>query len=159
MASESGWDNTAIWSGDLIRYQNGFAFYYTSRDSRVDQGLTQNIGLAISQNLTDWHRIKTFRLQPDRRWYEPSVPQGSQVVHAWRDPFLFRHAHALYMIVAAQSHAQVSAYKGAVGLLVSPTQSLLQWEALPPLFDPGVFAECEVPQVYHSNGKIGRAHV
>ncbi|MHA1480219.1 MAG: beta-fructosidase, partial [Candidatus Thorarchaeota archaeon] len=85
-ATKDGWDNTSIWSGDVIRISDRFLFYYTSRDNAVDDGFTQNIGLAYSKDFIHWNRVEDFQIQPDEKYYEPRSLEGDSTIHAWRDP-------------------------------------------------------------------------
>lgn len=50
--ASTGWDNTSIWSGDVIWYKDRFLFFYTSRN--LSDFYTQHIGLAVSQDMLDW---------------------------------------------------------------------------------------------------------
>jgi beta-fructofuranosidase len=142
------WDNTSIWSGDIIKVHDGLLFYYTSRDQYVDDGLTQNIGLAFSTDYLQWERVPSFRLKPDPRFYEPQSVQGDSTIHAWRDPFLFRASGEIYMLLSAKDPFQTIGRKGCIGLLRSIDHSLTEWAALPPIYSPGWYSECEVPQLY-----------
>ncbi|MFX1475825.1 MAG: beta-fructosidase [Promethearchaeota archaeon] len=147
------WDNTSIWSGDMIKVRDGLLFYYTSRDQYVDDGMTQNIGLAFSTDYLHWERVPSLRLRPDPRFYEPQSVQGDNTIHAWRDPFLFRASGEIYMLVSAKDPQQLIGRKGCIGLLRAINQSLTKWTALPPTYSPGWYSECEVPQLYHKNGQ------
>jgi beta-fructofuranosidase len=150
-AQSDGWDNTSIWSGDLIHCKDGYLFYYTSRDSRVDDGMTQNIGLAFSTDFRNWTRVDCFRLEPEARYYEPRSVKGDDTIHAWRDPFLFCHDNNIYMLIAAKSIRHRPTRKGTVGILKSIDNSLTNWEALPPLYASGWVSECDVPLLYQHN--------
>lgn len=147
-ASSESWDNTSIWSGDVIRCEEGYLLYYTSRDFRVDDGMTQNIGLAFSTDFRNWERVKGFRLEPDNRYYESRFAGGDNSIHAWRDPYLFRYYDGIYMLVAAKNIRHRPARKGTIGLLRSIDNSLTHWDILPPLYSPGWVSECDVPLIY-----------
>lgn len=147
-AQPDGWDNTSIWSGDIIHCRDGYLFYYTSRNSRVDDGMTQNIGLAFSTNFRDWTRVDNFRLEPNALYYEPRSVEGDDTIHAWRDPFLFIHQNNIYMLVSAKNMEQPPTRKGAIGLLKSINNSLTNWEALRPLYSAGWVSECDVAALY-----------
>ncbi|NDJ33212.1 MAG: beta-fructosidase [Chloroflexi bacterium] len=142
------WDNTSIWSGDVIRAAGGYVFFYTSRDRNVDDGWTQNIGIAYSTDMLRWERVDGFRLEPDARYYEERNVPGDDTVHAWRDPYLFYYEGRLHMLLAAKSPNFPPTRKGSVALLRSTDNTFINWEALPPLFAPGTYSECEVPQIY-----------
>jgi beta-fructofuranosidase len=152
-ASKTGWDNSSIWSGDVIRHGNGFLFYYTSRDKDIDDGLTQNVGLAFSKDMKNWERIKGFQLKPDERYYEQRTIKEDTSIHAWRDPFLYIESNELFMILSAKFRDSPLGKKGAVALLKSRGNSLIDWEVLRPTYSPGWHSECEVPQMYSREGK------
>ncbi len=153
-ASKNGWDNRAIWSGDVVKTADGYAMFYTSRDGDQDDGMTQQVGIAVSQDFQHWERVDGFRLEADPAYYEVRSVEGDSMAHAWRDPFLFRDGDGIYMIIVANSRTQPLTRKGSVGLLKSVGGSVTRWEALPPAFSPGTFSQCEVPQVYQKNGRL-----
>ncbi|MHA1882047.1 MAG: beta-fructosidase [Candidatus Thorarchaeota archaeon] len=147
-ASEDGWDNTSIWSGDVVRISDRFLFYYTSRDKNVDNGFTQNIGLAQSTDFIHWSRVEDVQIRPDERYYEPRSIEGDSTIHAWRDPFLFRTGDGIYMLLSSKSKNLPLHNNGSIALLRSKDNSLTDWEILPPLFSTGWYSECEVSQIY-----------
>jgi beta-fructofuranosidase len=105
-AKPDGWDDTSIWSGDVIQCRDGYLFYYTSRNSHVDDGITQNIGMAFSTNFRDWRRVDSFRLEPKTPYYEARSVRGDDTIHSWRDPFLFIYKNNIYMLIAAKNIKQ-----------------------------------------------------
>lgn len=147
-ASDEGWDNTSIWTGDVVKIRNGYMLFYTSRDDGVGDGLTQNIGMAFSRNLVEWQRVPDFRITPDSTYYEPETVRGDTSIHAWRDAFVFNLNAETYMILAAKAREQPMGRKGAVALLRATDRRLLRWKALSPMYSPGCYGEIEVPQLY-----------
>lgn len=151
-ANKSSWDNTSIWSGDIIQIKDGFLLFYTSRDSRIGDGLTQNIGAASVTELKDWNqwkRVPEIRIEPNSP-YELHSLAGDTSIHAWRDPFLFWHENQICMLLSAKSIKQPLGRKGAVGLLRSQDGSFAHWNILEPICDPGWYSEMEVPQIYRN---------
>lgn len=153
-ACADGWDNTSIWTGDVIKVRDGYAMFYTSRNGDQDDGMTQQIGIAVSQDFRTWERVEGFQLQADPAYYETHSVEGDSVAHAWRDPYLFRDGGESYMLLAANSRSQPLARKGSVALLRAVDGSLTHWKALPPAYSTGGFHECEVPQIYRSDGRL-----
>jgi beta-fructofuranosidase len=147
-ASRDGWDNTSIWTGDVIRIANGFLMFYTSRDGRDGDGMTQNIGLAFSDDMLNWRRLPQCRIAPHPAYYEVASVEGDSSIHAWRDPFVFRFEGQVYMVLAAKAKDKPPRSKGAIGLLRAGSGFPFVWEAMPPLLSPGWYGEMEVPQVY-----------
>jgi sucrose-6-phosphate hydrolase SacC (GH32 family) len=151
-ADPQGWDNTSIWSGDIIQIENGFLMFYTSRDGNIDDGMTQNIGVAYSPNVFSfdrWFRLPELQIKPQTPYELERNPQDLTIA-AWRDPFLFRHHHETYMLLSAKSPEQEVGKKGSVALLRAKDMYFENWEYLPPICNPGFYAEMEVPQVYES---------
>ncbi len=151
-ADPCGWDNTSIWSGDIIKIQGGFLMFYTSRNQATDDGMTQNIGVAFThhiQSFDRWFRIPTIRIQPHDPYELQHVP-ADLTIQAWRDPFLFRYQEQIYMLLSAKDPTKPLGKKGTVALLKAKNNSFEQWEYLPPICQPGCYAEMEVPQLYRS---------
>jgi beta-fructofuranosidase len=150
-ADKGRWDNTAIWSGDVVSHGDEFLLFYTSRDRRVDDGLTQYVGVARSPDLRNWERVDDLVLKADERWYETRSLEGDTSIHAWRDPFIFRDERATWMLLSAKEAAAPPGRKGAVALLRAENDNLTTWSAQPPLYAPRFYSECEVPQIYHND--------
>ena len=150
------WANTSIWSGDIIKIKNGYLFFFTSRDRNQDDEMTQNIGVAHSNdNLSakNWTIFNT-RIQPQSH-YQPRSVKHDLSIHAWRDPFLFRDQEHIYMMLSAKSNTDCIGRNGVVGLLRTNTndfpkvvQGNQKWEYLYPLLQPSCYSEMEVPQLY-----------
>lgn len=149
------WANTSIWSGDIIKTKNGYLLFYTSRDRNQDDGMTQNIGVAFSEDLASkaW-RILPMRIHP-QKYYLPKYLEGDLTTHAWRDPFLFCEQDYIYMMLSAKSTDGSIGVNGVIGLLRTKAQNFAQviqgeeeWEYLYPLSKPGYYSEMEVPQLY-----------
>ena len=153
-ADPHGWDNTSIWSGDIIKVAGGFLMFYTSRNQGTDDGMTQNIGVAFThhiQSFDRWFRIPNIRIQPQFPYELRHVPDDT-TIHAWRDPFLFRHQAQIYMLLSAKDPTKPLGKKGAVALLKAKNNSFEDWEYLPSICQPGYYAEMEVPQLYKAGG-------
>jgi beta-fructofuranosidase len=143
------WDNTAIWSGDVIRVSDGFLMFYTSRNRETDDELTQNIGVAYSpsvNHLDYWQRLP-LRIQPQSP-YELRSVLNDTTIHAWRDPFLFRYQERVYMLLSAKDRTKPLGRKGAVAILRAEDEEFGSWEYLSPIASPGYYSEMEVPQIY-----------
>ncbi len=144
------WANTSIWSGDIIKINNGFLLFYTSRNRSQDDGMTQNIGVAYNTDLNrdNWH-ISPLRIQPGHS-YQLKHLSGDISTHAWRDPFLFQENSQVYMLVSAKLNDAEIGRNGVVGLLKLKNNDFSQgeWEYLDPLLVPYAYSEMEVPQLY-----------
>jgi beta-fructofuranosidase len=151
-ADPKRWDNTSIWTGDIIRIRDGFLLFYTSRNRETDDGHTQNIGAAYADRIDArrWEPLPKIRIQPEQLYYTTRHLPGDVTIHAWRDPYLFRLEEQIYMLIAAKSRHRPLGCNGAIALLRTSSKNLNLWEPLPPLANPGCFAEMEVPQIYQN---------
>lgn len=151
------WANTCIWSGDVIKVKTGYLMFYTSRDSCLDDGMTQSIGVAHTSDLSSdqWHFWNT-QLRP-KLFYQPRGLADDLTIHAWRDPFLLRHRDRgeIFMLVSAKALDGPIGRRGVVALLRVAEDRFAQavrgdseWDYLPPIFKPGCYSEMEVPQLY-----------
>ncbi|HSM84471.1 MAG TPA: beta-fructosidase [Nodosilinea sp.] len=151
------WANTCLWSGDVVAVKNGYLMAYTSRDGRQGDGLTQSIGMAYSRDLGS-HRWQFFdtQIQP-QAGYQTQGVAGDLTIHAWRDPYLFRHrpSRQIFMLASAKAVAGPPHQSGVVALLqigddqfAPAVRGQGDWAYLPPLVAPGCYGEMEVPQLY-----------
>lgn len=147
-ADIDGWDNTSIWSGDVVKTGDGeYTMFYTSRDGGDGDGRTQNIGAAVTRDFRTWSRVPGFRLAPDGRWYDTHSKSTDTIIHAWRDPFLYREDGAAHMLLSAKDITLPEGKQGAIAHLTSDT-SLFDWAAQPPLYASGDDMESELSQLY-----------
>ncbi|WP_228038065.1 glycoside hydrolase family 68 protein [Nodosilinea sp. LEGE 06152] len=160
--SPDHWANTSIWSGDVIEVKNGYLMFYTSRDGSQDDGLTQSIGVAYTDDLwsTQWQVLDT-QIKPGSVYQTKSL-SGDLTFHAWRDPFVFRlpEQNQAYMLISAKLSDGSIGHNGAIAVLQVADQDFPNavsgksaWEYLAPASQPGCYAEMEVPQLYkHPQG-------
>jgi hypothetical protein len=148
-ASPDRWDNSSIWTGDVVRIRNGFLLFYTSRNLESDDGKTQNIGVAFAEriNTPKWKPLPDIRIQPDGLIYSSRHIPGDVSIHAWRDPFLFRYKNQIYILVSAKSEKLPIGKNGVVALLHSKDGGFKNWEYLNPVASPGFYSEMEVSHV------------
>jgi beta-fructofuranosidase len=158
-ASPNSWDNTSIWSGDVIRLGDQYMMFYTSRNSYAKDILTQHIGCAISKAdaklpLQEWHRIPTL-ISADPKWYTVKSDPSESSIHAWRDPFLFVANGKTYMLLAAKKASLPRNQRGCIAILRANNNELTEWVCLPPIYAQGDMGEVELPQIYRkSNGSL-----
>ncbi|MBW4462550.1 MAG: beta-fructosidase [Nodosilinea sp. WJT8-NPBG4] len=151
------WANTCIWSGDIIKAQDSYLIFFTSRERYQDNGMTQSIGVAHTNDLfsNQWHFFNT-QLKP-KLFYQARSIADDLTIHAWRDPFLFRHraSRQIFMLVSAKALNGPMGRSGVIALLQVDDDNFAQavrgdreWQYLPPLLEPGYYSEMEVPQLY-----------
>jgi beta-fructofuranosidase len=149
---EGCWDDLAIWTGSAIGHAGRWYMLYTGI-SRSEHGLIQRIGLAVSDDLVRWEKHRSNPvLELDPTWYE-LLDRDRWRDQSWRDPWLFHHAGDghLHALITARSHSGPADGAGVVAHARS--RNLVAWEVLPPLTTPGDFAQVEVPQLVHLDGR------
>lgn len=158
-ANSDSWDNTSIWSGDVIRIGQRYMLFYTSRNSYAKDVYTQHIGCAISdvdiyRPLQDWHRIPLI-ISADPKWYSVASDPYESSIHAWRDPFLFVANGKTYMLLAAKKASLPRNQRGCIAILRANNADLTEWVCLPPVYAQGDMGEVELPQLYRKgNGSL-----
>ena len=119
----------------------------TRASRRSKQGKVQRIGLATSSDLISWtkHGANPV-LVADGRWYERLDATGWHE-EAWRDPWVYRdpEGRGFHALITARTAVGRADERGVIGHAIS--DDLVTWRALPPLSEPGEYAQLEVPQV------------
>ncbi len=138
------WDDLSLWTGSVMGYQDKWFMFYTGRDARTR---TQNIGLAVSDNLDIWTRFgQSPILYPHSKWYMTGSEETPESF-TWRDPFVVYdpHSQLFYLLIACHDRSRPLGYQGAIGYAVS--EDLYHWTLMPPLLSPGWFQHLEVPTI------------
>jgi beta-fructofuranosidase len=152
-ADAPAWDDLATWTGSTVRGPDGRWYLFYTGVSRADGGLVQRIGLAVSDDLTTWHRHGTDPLvEADPTWYELLDPD-SWYEQAWRDPWVFPDpaGDGWHMLITARTKHGPATERGVIGHATSP--DLLRWTVQPPLSTPAGFGHLEVLQVAVVDGQ------
>lgn len=147
MGMPGSWDDTAIWTGSVIRHHSGrWQMAYTGI-AQEDGDFVERIGLAWSDDLDNWEKDPSNPvLESDPQWYEQ--PGDSTWQHGWRDPFLVDLADDGYAMLLSARILGASNPYGAGTIAVATSPDGMSWVAQPPL--PGIaghFAQLEVPQL------------
>ena len=141
---QSAWDSCAIWTGSIIRYQKKWFMFYTGI-SRLEDGLIQRIGLAISDDLIDWQRYpENPIMEVDSRWYE-LLDRDIWHEQVWRDPWVFEYNGAFHAFITARVKTGKADSRGVIGYASST--DLKNWEIKAPITEAGEFGDMEVPQL------------
>jgi beta-fructofuranosidase len=143
---DGSWDDLATWTGSAIGHDGRWYMLYTGIN-RAEQGLVQRVGLASSDDLVQWYKYPGNPvLEADPRWYEV-LGEGRWRDQSWRDPWLFRCVKdgQFHVLVTARSRFGEPDGAGVIGYARSA--NLVDWDVLPPLTEPGEFAQLEVPQL------------
>jgi beta-fructofuranosidase len=146
------WDDLATWTGSVLERDGRWHMLYTGT-SHAEDGLVQRIGLATSDDLMTWTKHPANPvLEADGRWYDLFDPARWRD-QSWRDPWLFvDEADGLvHALVTARSPK--GSPDGAGVIAHARSDDFVNWEVLPPLTDPGDFAQVEVPQLVRGEGR------
>ena len=141
---EGEWDDLAIWTGSIVRHDGKYWFFYTAVEKRT-LTRTQRVGVATSTDLQHWERHPANPvLTADPRWYE-TAERNDGGDEPFRDPMVVRDdaAGCWWMFVCAFSRFGPDDGRGVVALARST--DLVHWESLPPVGEPNVYGELEVP--------------
>lgn len=145
----SGWDDLAVWTGSVVRSEEGpWLMFYTAVSSGPHGIKDQRIGVVESDDLHTWRRTTDKPVvEPDSRWYQ-TLAEDSSASETWRDPFVYRDpdGDGWHMLFAARVDGFADQDNGVIGHARS--RDLREWEVLPPLSEGGAgFGEIEVAQV------------
>ena len=144
-----GWDDLALWTGSVLRGDDGvWRLYYSALSTTPGYGdRDQRIGMAVSDDLFTWRRVGNDPLvRPDPRWYK-TLPEEPSASDAWRDPFVFEDAggDGWHLIITARANGAPRLRDGV--LAHARGADLRTWELRPPLTEPGGFGQLEASQV------------
>jgi beta-fructofuranosidase len=141
------WDDTSLWTGSIIKKNDLFYMFYTSRSSQ-EKGRIQRIGLAISEDLHHWEKYKGNPIiTANPQWYETCQISEDGLEH-WRDPYVIYHAREgmYYAFICAKVNYGESQGRGCIARAKS--KDLLCWEVIGPATRSGNFMQMEVPDVH-----------
>jgi len=165
---------TRQWAGSAMYDDGECYFFYTAAGDADSDELTYTQRLAVGHGATistgdgkptiegSW--IHEILLEPDGEWYETEAQSG-EMTYTFRDPWFFEdpetgRTHLLFesntppVSDDCGGKTDQQAFNGCVGLAVSPSGNLLDWEFRPPIFDSVcVNQEIERPHVVHRKGR------
>ena len=143
------WDDLAIWTGSVVRADDGrWRMYYTAINTRGHGLRDQRIGVVESDDLFTWRRvIDRPVVEVDQRWYK-TLAEDAGASETWRDPFVFRdpNGDGWRMLISARARDADPNDDGV--LAEARSDDLCHWELGPPVCEPGAgFGQLEVAQV------------
>lgn len=147
--SVAGWDDLALWTGSVVRGDDGgWRMFYTAIGTGRHGLRDQKIGVAASDDLFTWRRGRNKPvLVAGAPWYR-TLDEDPGASETWRDPFVFPDpaGDGWRMLVTARA---VGAGQHDDGVLAEArSDDLLHWELGPPVSEPGHgFGQLEVAQV------------
>lgn len=146
-------DDLAIWTGCVVRPDDGPWHMFYTGTTEVDGALVQSTCLATSTDLTTWTRHPDNPvLRADPRWYD-TRGEGWPDEH-WRDPWVRPDpdGDGWQVLVTARGRTGPLDDRGVIGHGWSP--DLVHWEPRPPLSAPGAgFGQLEVMQTEVIDGR------
>lgn len=110
------WEGAHVWAPFILRHQGRFVMAYTG----VNRYLSQDIGLAFSEDLFEWHRwegnpISPCKGRPWAFWREDGIA-------SCRDPHLLPHNGRIWMTYTANTR------EGATCIALASTDDLEHWQ-------------------------------
>jgi beta-fructofuranosidase len=149
---QGSWDDLATWTGSVIERDGGWHMLYTGTN-RSESGLIQRIGLAVSDDLERWEKHPGNPvIEADGRWYE-LLDRDRWRDQSWRDPWLYDHGRDGTVHALITARARTGSPDGAGVIAQARSNDLTTWEVLPPLTEPGDFAQVECPQLVSAGGR------
>ena len=151
----TGWDDLALWTGSVVRGDDGiWRMYYTALSTRGHGVRDQRIGVVESDDLHSWRRVLDRpAVEVDARWYK-TLPEDGTASETWRDPFVFRDpdGDGWRMLITARARDAAPNDDGV--LAEARSADLRTWEVGPPVCEPGAgFGQLEVAQVRVVDGR------
>jgi len=155
-AEQPAWDDYTVWTGSVVRDdEGGWHLFYTG-STRAEEGLYQRIGHAVSPDGHAWRRVDSglcLDLKgPNASCYEHDYMPNHWHDRAMRDPWVMRDpdGDGWMMFFTARGVGIPEANAGgAIGFARSP--DLTNWTLEPPVFVGG-YGQLEVPQVFEHAG-------
>jgi len=154
-AAAGGWDDLAIWTGSVVRGDDGvWRLFYSGLSQSLGYATRdQRIGVAVSDDLTTWTRASERPVvAPDPRLYK-TLADHPAASDTWRDPFVFKDpdGDGWHMLITAREQGAPRLRDGVLGHARS--HDLATWELQPPLTEPAGFGEFEVAQARVIDGR------
>jgi beta-fructofuranosidase len=142
-------DEQGIWTGSVIRDDEGLWHMFFTGIDREGRGRVQRIGHAVSTDLLGWSRISDAPIVvADERWYETDATHGRE---NWRDPWVFREGSNWRMLITAHGNLGPESERGCIATAVST--DLEKWTVEAPLASQAGLRQLEVLQLVECDGQ------
>ena len=143
------WDDDMLWTMHVFLNENKFFMYYTGLQ-RVDKGINSRIGLAESDDLLLWNKMKGNQLPIDlKKGYYECLDDNPRGWLSFRDPFYFEHNSNSYILFCGRKNFGPISRRGCVGLLKIEDNKYVLQESL---IYPMVYDDVECPCIFELNG-------
>lgn len=154
------WDDDMLWTmavslnpyaGNGDPSQKKWRMFYTGL-SRAEHGRVQRLGLAHSDDLMSWEKVtgRGYPIEAPGRYYESSVEEGRHWV-SFRDPFFCDIDGDKRLLVSARVKDGPLVRRGCVAQVREHAPD--QFEPMPPLYQPRLYDDVEVPGVFKLDGR------
>ncbi len=150
------WDDDMLWTMHVSPdpYQPGrWRMFYTGL-SRHEYGRVQRVGLATSTDLLNWNRVdgEGYPLEVSSSYYESSVDEGRRWV-SFRDPFFYQDPESGRRMLIASARVNTGPLVRRGCVCVADEVSPGNFEFKPPLHQPRIYDDVEVPNLLQINGR------
>jgi len=145
------WDDDMLWTMHVFLKENKFFMYYTGLQ-RVDKGINSRIGLAESDDLLHWDKMKGPNLPIDlKRGYYECLDDNPRGWLSFRDPFYFEYDGNSYILFCGRKNFGPISRRGCVGLLQIEDNKYVLRESL---IYPMVYDDVECPCIFELDGRF-----
>ena len=110
------WEGAHVWAPTILRHRGRFVMAYTG----VNEHISQDIGLAFSDDLCEWERWEGNPISPckDKAW----AFWRADGISSCRDPHLLEHNGRVWMTYTANTS------EGATCIALAGSANLVEWE-------------------------------
>ena len=141
------WEGAHVWAPVLMPWEDGWVMAYTG----VNREISQDIGLAFSEDLFEWRRWERNPISPcrGREWADWREDR----ISSCRDPHLFQSEGRVWMTYTANTR------RGASCVALASSADLEEWEDHGPILEGP--AEGYEPRLEggHPQGSLESSHL
>ncbi len=141
------WEGAHVWAPTILRRDGRFVMAYTGLNTQ----LSQDLGLAFSDDLFTWVRATTNPISPaaDRAW----SAWRRDAIASCRDPHLLAHDGRTWMTYTTNTR------EGASCVALSSTADLIEWDDHGPILVGPTDGYAVNPWGGHPQGQIESSHL
>jgi beta-fructofuranosidase len=145
ISNGTSWDDYALGAGSIV-YYNGFWHLFYTGYCRAEGGRIERIGVAVSSDLQNWHKHHVNPVIKHNPTIYEALDRNFWPQQIWRNPYVQRDPinGGFYALISARSNRGPTNQRGVVALARST--NLLDWQVLPPLYQPSSFIYIDSPQ-------------
>lgn len=130
--------------------QGGYMMSYTTNL----KGPAQGIAFLHSDDLLHWRKCQSEpQIMACPPYYQTDAKECVTDPPAFRDAFVHQSSDAWEALISAHSVSGPMQSRGCIARYRSDDPVLGQWQAMPPLFGPGITLQMEVPEPFQYGSK------